>query len=305
MNDKNYKLLSYQNVSKQLNNITYTNYFYRLMLIARSLFKWNNLPNGINEKWIERYLFSEGSCVFYKDPKLGYMVAKIGNTGALNYYDEPTTIRPYATNYLYEDAKNDDQLMNNVDCVIIRNNDDCIPTYPMIQLYSADLTNIKRTIDTNIEGQKMPIIIKCTDKQKLSLKQAIKQKQDNEPVIYGDKALNTDDISVLKTDTPIVFDKLQIQKTNVLNECLTFLGINNANTDKRERLVTNEVEANNEMIQINSDVMLETRKQACKEINKMFGLNISVERRTNLKIDFEESDKIDETDKIDEEGDVK
>lgn len=288
--NKNYKLLSYQSVAKQLNNITYTNYFYRLMLIARSLFKWNNLPNGINEKWIERYLFSEGSCVFYKDPIIGFMVAKIGNTGALNYYDEPTTIRPYATNYLYENKNTDDQLMNGEDCVIIRNNADCIPTFPMIQLYSADLTNIKRTIDTNIEGQKMPIIIKCTDKQKLSLKQAIKQKQDNEPVIYGDKNLNTEDINVLKTDTPIVFDKLQVQKTNVLNECLTFLGINNANTDKRERLVTNEVDSNNEMIQINSDVMLETRKQACKEINKMFGLNISVERRNDLKIDLIESD---------------
>ena len=288
--NKNYKLLSYQSVAKQLNNITYTNYFYRLMLIARSLFKWNNLPNGINEKWIERYLFSEGSCVFYKDPIIGYMVAKIGNTGALNYYDEPTTIRPYATNYLYENKNTDNQLMNGEDCVIIRNNADCIPTFPMIQLYSADLTNIKRTIDTNIEGQKMPIIIKCTDKQKLSLKQAIKQKQDNEPVIYGDKNLNTEDINVLKTDTPIVFDKLQVQKTNVLNECLTFLGINNANTDKRERLVTNEVDSNNEMIQINSDVMLETRKQACEEINKMFGLNISVERRNDLKIDLIESD---------------
>nr|DAP17730.1 MAG TPA: upper collar protein [Caudoviricetes sp.] len=288
--NKNYKLLSYQSVAKQLNNITYTNYFYRLMLIARSLFKWNNLPNGINEKWIERYLFSEGSCVFYKDPIIGFMVAKIGNTGALNYYDEPTTIRPYATNYLYENKNTDDQLMNGEDCVIIRNNADCIPTFPMIQLYSADLTNIKRTIDTNIEGQKMPIIIKCTDKQKLSLKQAIKQKQDNEPVIYGDKNLNTEDINVLKTDTPIVFDKLQVQKTNVLNECLTFLGINNANTDKRERLVTNEVDSNNEMIQINSDVMLETRKQACKEINDMFGLNISVERRNDLKIDLIESD---------------
>lgn len=286
--NKNYKLLSYQSVAKQLNNITYTNYYYRLMLIARSLFKWNNLPNGINEKWIERYLFSEGSCVFYKDPVIGFMVAKIGNTGALNYYDEPTTIRPYATNYLYENNKNDNMLMNGEDCVIIRNNVDCIPTFPMIQLYSADLTNIKRTIDTNIEGQKMPIIIKCTDKQKLSLKQAIKQKQDNEPVIYGDKNLNTEDINVLKTDTPIVFDKLQVQKTNVLNECLTFLGINNANTDKRERLVTNEVDSNNEMIQINSDVMLETREQACKEINKMFGLNISVERRNDLKIDLNE-----------------
>lgn len=300
MNDKNYKLLSYQSVAKQLNNLTYTNYYYKLMLIARSLFKWNNLPNGINEKWIERYLFSEGSCVFYKDPIIGFMVAKIGNTGPLNYYDEPTTIRPYATNYLYTNEETDDMLMNGEDCVIIRNNADCIPTYPMIQLYSADLTNIKRTIDTNIEAQKIPTVVKCTDKQKLSFKQAIKQKQDNEPVIYADKGMDTSEISVLNTNAPIVFDKLQTQKTNILNECLTFLGINNANTDKRERLVTNEVDANNEMIQINADTMLETRRKACEEINKMFGLNISVEKRTSFKIDLNESEDI----SIDEEGDL-
>ena len=298
--NKNYKILSYQSVAKQMNNRVYTHYYYKLMLIARSLFKWNNLPNGINEKWIERYLFSEGSCVFYKDNKIGFMVAKIGYAGPLNYYDEPTTIRPYATNYLYENSENDDMLENNVNCVIIRNNADCIPTYPTIQLYSADLTNIKRTIDTNIESQKTPVIVKCTDKQKLSLKNAIKQKQDNEPVIFANKNLDTDDISVLNTTSPIVFDKLQVQKTNVLNECLTFLGINNANTDKKERLVTNEVESNNEMIQVNSDVMLEARKQACKEINKMFGLDISVERRTDLKIDLNDFDDIDDVD-----GDVK
>ena len=151
----------------------------------------------------------------------------------------------------------------------------------------------------------MPVIVKCSDKQKLSLKQAIKQKQDNEPVIYADKGMETNEMSTLKTDAPIVFDKLQIQKTNVMNECLTFLGINNANTDKRERLVTNEVEANNEMIQINADVMLEVRKHACEEINKMFGLNISVEKRTDLKIDLNEDIDIDENKNINEEGDVK
>lgn len=307
MNDcqnKNYKMLNYQSVAKQMNNRVYTHYYYKLMLIARSLFEWKNLPNGLNEKWIERYLFSEGSCVFYKDPVIGYMVAQIGYTGQLNYYDEPTTLRPYATNYLYNNPETDDMLENNVDCVIIRNNADCIPTFPTIQLYSADLTNIKRTIDTNIEAQKTPVIVKCSDKQKQSFKQAIKQKQDNEPVIFADKNLDTNDFSVLNTTAPIVFDKLQVQKTNVLNECLTFLGINNANTDKRERLVTNEVESNNEMIQVNSDVMLEARKQACKEINEMFGLNISVERRRNLKIDLNEFDDDNDT-IIDEEGDTK
>lgn len=272
------ELLSYESVSKQLNNRVYTNYFYRLMLISKSLFKWENLPNGINEKWIENFLFTEGGCIFFKDPNFGYMVTKFATSGRLNFYDEPTKVRAYATDYISTEHE------NNVDCVIIRNNDDMIPTFPTIQLFAHDLTNIKRTIDTNITAHKIPYIILCSDKQRLSLKQLIKQTNDNEPYIFGNKDLDLNEIKAMKTDVPIVFDKLQIQKQNVWNECMTFLGINNANTDKRERLIDGEVQANNQLIQANSDVMLKAREYACKLINEMFKLNIKVRRRTPLEL---------------------
>ena len=300
--NNNYNLLSYKSIANQLNNRTYTDYFYRLMLIARSLFKWEGLPNGIDEKWIEKYLFYEGTCVFYKDPNLGFMVTKWSTEGTLNAYDEPTTIRPYATNTM--ELNNGQLLDNNENCVIIRNNDDMIPTFPTIQLYSADLTNIKRTIDTNISVQKTPTVVTCTDKQKLTFKQAIKQRDENEPVIYGDKNIDINSINVLNTAAPIVFDKLQIQKNNIWNECMTFLGINNANTDKRERLVDDEVQANNQLIKANEDVMLKAREKACELINNMFGLNISVKRRTDLKMaNMEDNDDI-KTDIDIEEGDI-
>lgn len=267
--------MSYKSTAKLMNDRILTDYFIRLMLIARSLFKYENLPNGIDEKWIERYLFCEGACLFYKDPTIGYMVAKIGDAGPLNYYDEPTRVKPYATNYIYEG----EPLINNVNCVIIRNNDEMLPTAPTLQIYSYDLTNIKRTQDTNIDNLKMPTIVRCSDKQKLSLKQTIQQRNSNEPVIWGDKNLDLSNVEVLDLNVPVVFDKLQIQKHAVWNECMTFLGINNANMDKRERLVDDEVQANNEQVKACEDVMLKARKEAVKRINEMFGLNISVRRR--------------------------
>ena len=86
--------MSYKSFARTLNDRVLTDYFIRLMLLSRALFKWENLPNGLDEKWIERYLFTEGACLFYKDPTYGFMVAKMGETGALNYYDEPTSVRP-------------------------------------------------------------------------------------------------------------------------------------------------------------------------------------------------------------------
>lgn len=266
-------ILQFNSYAKHLNDLTYTDYFNRLMLIARSIFKWKNLPNNIDEKWIENYLFSEGACVFFNDPLQGFMVTKLAPDGELNAYDEPTKITAVATNY---DGL---ELNNEEDAVIIRNNDIMLPTSPTIQLYALRLTELSRTIDVNVNAQKTPTLILCNDKQKLTMKNLYKQWSGNEPFIFGAKDLDIEGIKVLKTDAPAVFDKLQIQKHAIWNECMTFLGVNNANMDKRERLVDDEVQANNEQIEIGYELMLKARERACERINKIFNLNVSVDVR--------------------------
>lgn len=282
-----YDILEMKTIAKTLNNRTFTDYYYRLMLIARSVFKWNNLPNGISEKWIEKWLFTEGECLFYKDPEKGFMVAKCTESGSLNYYDEPTELHPYGTNYIGK------SLENNTECVLICNNDCRIPTAPSIQLFALRLAEISRTIDVNISAQKTPVVVLCSDKQKLSMKKAFQSVAENEPVIYGEKnGLDMDSIKVLDTDAPVVFPQLQIQKHAIWNECMTFLGINNANMDKRERLVADEVEANDDQIESSRNVMLRAREEACERINELFGLNISVELRKQEE-EKEEEEEID------------
>ena len=288
-NEQLYKVLSMKSIAQQINDLTYSDYFYRLMLLARTVFKWNNLPDGLDEKWIEEYLFTEGRCIFYKDTEngIGYMVAKCGLTGNLNHYNEPTRLQPIANNgYTHT------ELENNEDCILIRNNDEMIPTRPTIQMYAYRLADISRTIDININAMKTPILIKCSEKQKMSLKRVYQNWNGNEPVTFADKTLELDKFEVLKTDAPIVFDKLQIQKHAIWNEAMTFMGINNANMDKRERLVDDEVQANNEQVELSVHVMLKARQKACELINKKFGTNISVEIRKREIEDIEELDDI-------------
>lgn len=267
-------IISMSSIAKQLNDRTITDYIFRLSLLAKSVFKWNNLPNGIDEKWIEKYLYTDGKCMMFKDERLGFMVAKCTGVENVNMYDEPTLLRPVATNYT---SSKDYQ--NGKECVLIRNNDDMIPTRHTIDLYAYKLANIDRTIDVNIEAQKMPLIIKCSEKQKLSLQKVIQKRNENEPYIWGDKSLDLEGVEVLNTQAPIVFDKLALQKQRVWNECMTFLGINNANQDKKERLVESEVAANDEQVEQALQVMLKSRQEACNRINALFGTNISVEVR--------------------------
>lgn len=272
-----YEILRMANENKNLNDLIYTDYYMRLMLMARSVFKWNNLPNGMDERWIERYLFNEGKCVFFKDREYGFMVAKCSPFGNLNYYDEPTLVTPVATNFSKRVT-----LENDKECVIIRNNDIMLPTAHSIRLFAMRLANVTRTIDVNINAQKTPILIKGSQRQQQTLINLYRKWSGNEPVIYGDKNLEANaELTVLNTEAPIVFPQLQIQKHAEWNEAMTFLGINNANMDKRERLVDDEVQANNEQIDVSADVFLKARERACERINELFDLNISVERRSD------------------------
>lgn len=258
------------------NNMTFSYYYYKLMLVARSLFEWENLPNNMDERWIEKYLFTSGKCIFYKDPTMGFMVAGLAQQGSINCYGDPTSVWPVAENYTY----NGEKLVNGENCYVIRNNDLMLPNFPIIRHYAYKLCNIDRAIDTNVEAVKTPIIVRCSEKQKLSLKNAINQRKDNEPVIWASDLADINEmVDTLTTNAPIVFPQLQTQKHMILNEVFTDLGINNANMDKRERMVANEVEANNEQVKACEDVMLKARQQACKEINRIFGTNISVKRR--------------------------
>ena len=267
-------IMSMKSFAKQLNNMTYTDYYYRLMLLARSVFKWEGLPNGIDEKWIEKFLFRDGQCVFYEDELKGLMVAQCNADGDLNNYEEPTSVTPTGIDV---EARS---LTPGKDCVVIRNNDETLPTSFSVKLFAYRLAEISRAIDVNVKAQKTPVLVLCSEKQRLTLKNIYNQFEGNEPVIFGDKSLEGLELmKVLKTDAPKVFTDLQNQKQTVWNECLTFLGINNANTDKRERLITDEVEANNNHIDLSADCLLKSRQLAAEQINKMFGTNITVRLR--------------------------
>lgn len=257
--------------------LTFRDNMIRLSLLAETVFKWNGLPNGIDEKHLERYLFHEGRCMFYKDPRVGWIITKCADSGILNFYDEPTKLFPVAT-YAHELDLNAREPGN--DCVLIYNNDYAYPTARTIMMYAARLTEIQRTIDINIHAQKTPVLIKASDKTRLSAKHIYDKWTGFEPLIITDKNLTDGvEMEVLNISAPIVFDKLSIEKNKLWNECMTFLGINNANMDKRERLVDDEVQANNEQIGYSAEVMLKSRQRAAEAMSKMCGSNITVELR--------------------------
>ena len=104
----------------------------------------------------------------------------------------------------------------------------------------------------------------------------------NKPVIKGVKGLNPNAFTVLKTDAPYVADKLYQLKTQIWNEALTYLGISNINITKKERLITDEVTRNQGGTIASRYSRLQARREACKKINEMFGLDIWCDYREDF-----------------------
>ena len=114
------------------------------------------------------------------------------------------------------------------------------------------------------------------------MKNLYMQYDGNAPFIFADKSLDPSDLSVLQTDAPFVAQDLQQIKTEIYNECLTYLGISNVNFTKRERLIRDEVTRNQGGTIANRYSRLMARKQACEEIGKIFGVKCDVEYREDF-----------------------
>lgn len=257
-----------------LNAYTTIDYLTRIKEYALNTFKWVNLPKSVDARFIEEQLFEKGKICFFKDKNLGFLCLPVNEDGILNIYNYFNIRRIYASNGFRRTRK----ISNSV---IIYNNYLKTPTFITANLYAIRLSQVQRTIDINLNAQRTPILISCTPQQRLTLKNVYKQYEGNEPVIFADSEFNVDSVRVLNTKAPYLINDLALYKHDLWNEVFTFLGINNANQDKRERLVASEVDANDEQVEQARFNMLDARLDACKLINDMFGLDISVKFRND------------------------
>lgn len=259
------------------NNASYMQYYYRLLELAISMFEWKNLPDSVDPRFLELALFTEGQAVFFKDEELGFLGLRCATNGGFNVYRVPLNRRAYADNGY-------NRQLTDKDSVIIYNN--YLRTNSMLDtvMFAKRLYNLDRAIDVNANSQKTPLLLRCEQSQRLTLLNLYKQYDGNTPVIYGDKSLSSNPIEAINTGAPYVCDKLYQLKTQIWNEALTYLGISNINIQKKERLITDEVTRNQGGTVASRYSRLNARRQACDEINRMFGLNIWCDYREDYQL---------------------
>lgn len=270
----------------------YGQYLMMLTELSVSMFDWKNLPSTVNPRFLELTLFSDGFAAFFKDEDLdaesitgipdtdeetgAYLALQVSMNGRLNVYREPIYYRAYAVNGYQKN-------LNNNNSVIIYNNMIHTNSILIAKIFARRLYNLDQIINVNANAQKTPVLITCDESQRLTLLNLYEQFDGNAPVIFADKNIDLNNLKAISTEAPYIADKLYQLKNQYWNEAMTYLGISNVSFQKRERMISDEVIRSQGGTIASRYSRLESRREACKKINDMFGLNIDCDFREDYR----------------------
>lgn len=283
--------------SALVNDATYFDYLERFKKIALSMIEWVNLPKSMNAQWLEKCLYYDGMASLLKDKNYGFINTKCASNGYINIYGLPSSLNCYSFDYqtirkLYTgidgitEARR--EYLETSEAILVQNNWDRTPTCATLELFAYRLYEAEQTAMVNIKAQKTPVMVLVNEQQRVMMENLYSQYDGNKPFIFGDKdQLGENVLRAVNTGAPFVADKIMNYKKEIWNEALTFLGINNIMVDKKERLITDEANSNNELINLNLQSYLAPRQEACRQFNEKFGLTgtdkeISVRVRSDL-----------------------
>lgn len=241
--------------------------------LAIQVFVWENLPNGIESRYIEEFLFEHTQVAFVNDKNLGFICLPCSNYSGLNIYGEPTKLWVYSLNGKYEKSIEID------DCVRILDNPLVFNIKNYVNHYVTMMNDVQLCKRANLRKQVKPYFVVSTETNRLSVESIVDDYESGEDVVIIDKNLsddNFDGFKLLTTNVEYIVDKLRVEEKACEYDLLTFLGINNNNLEKKERMLTDEVNSNNEYLMLNLAIRFNQRLRAVEKINEKYGLDVKV-----------------------------
>ena len=249
-------------------------------------FEFGGVPDTWDYDYMLENLFMYGYLAI-TDTSIGVIPLRCGVTG-INVFNHPTTAI-FANPVLGNFERN---LYGNnpaTDCALVKLQYDFMGAMPVINRYAALLALCDNSISVNLRNSKVAFIGFVSSKQQAATVEKMYSDIDRgKPAVYvkrGD-GITSEDIYYNHVKETYIANDVQLLKQSIKNDFLTEVGLNNANTDKRERLIVDEVNANNVETATRSELWLETLRKEIDKANKMFSLSISVDWRVNPKTDI-------------------
>lgn len=278
-------------INSQLSNYkTYLMYRRQLLTLAENVFSFKNLPSYIDVSYVNMQLVNTGSIAFFYDNVLGLLALPYVNQGNLDVYGRPTKIRVYSnTNY--------QRVLKQGEFVIMYDNNGHYPLLYDVLQYAERLALNTRTSDINISQQKTPRFWKTTANKLKSVQDKINNVDAFAETVIDYDNLLIDDTSLVLSPAPFVADKIDQHQEKIWNEFLRLIGVSNLQYQKKERNITDEINAMQGGTIASRFSRFEPRKRAIEEINNKFNYNIEVEYYDGVPTsneDIEESNELEE-----------
>ena len=261
------------------NNKTFE--YFKRYLLKRAISVFNfKLPKLWNANYFFYTLFMNGFISVLNVEPYGVICQQCGLMG-YNLYYNPTQItvsNPNITGIINRTIGSD--------CAVIQLQPDYAGIMDIVEYFSAKLALLSEALDMNMLNSKLAYLFYATNKREAeSFKKLFDNVMSGEPAVIVDTALKPDEGDVIKAfannlkQNYITPDMLADMRT-LLNEFDSMIGLPNANTQKRERMITDEVQANDIETKSLSALWLETVKTGMDVANAIFpGLDLNVDWR--------------------------
>ncbi len=232
--------------------------------LAVNRFRWKNLPDEIDPRYLELSLLTAGSVVFFYDIVKGFCALEGAWSGVDMYYN-PTDYHVVTPTGFSPNITMDEG-------VIIWNNFTRTSDMPSIWLYADSIAELYQTCLINCKGQKHPIVVLVdSEKERLTLENAYAKLDGNHPVIYlKEKGKYQEKFTTINAQVPFVAREILIMARSMMEEFFKWLGIRVPNVVKQS--YTNDRE------QVNTNAItwqlrnrgLHARQVAAEQINRKF-----------------------------------
>lgn len=257
----------------------YRVYFYNKLL---SIIQIEGLPESINERFFKNRILTHGFLGIFETDKYGVIASDISLTDYDIYYN-PTTMTGVNPKFAEIYTRKID-----VDSALIKLSPNFETVLPIIYYYADLMAVAVQGIDSNVLNSKLAYIFAC-DNQTIadSFKKMFDEIANGYPAVFADKKL-FDDEGNLKVqlfnnniNNTYVADKLMKLKTDIENEFNAFIGLNTVNTEKKERLITPEVELSNNNNRLLIELWRDTINDGLNKANELFNLNMRITLNIN------------------------
>lgn len=302
-NNKRKKLAAWEN------NQEFANWFVYLFEMAMGIFIWDGLPETCSARFLEQSLLVRGQAVLTQEENGAFLTLGAAPTAEYNVYGEPTKCYGWGINgfnkqynlyikgageaYQLRKYQGDFNVSpDGYDAVLCWDNKMRYPYINYVISAAQRLADTERSCDVIARNLKQPVAIACPEESVKSVNEQMASRDNNEAFVVSSGKILSNDISTLDLKAnPEAMRVMYERFDHHLSLVHSIFGIDSAaQSDKRERLLVDEVNSNNQITAANLQKRLHMREDFCEAANKAFGLNISVKLNPELEQEANELD---------------